>query len=100
MDTFPSVDGVIMAAAVADFKPSKIHHHKIKKLEGEINLTLELVRTRDILFELGKLKQNKQFLVGFCLETHDQIENSKKKIVSKNLDFIILNSLRDKRSRI
>lgn len=83
---------VICAAAVADYKPKYVESHKIKK--SAENLVIELEKTRDILASLGEKKQ-KQFLVGFALETHDEIENAKLKIKKKNLDLIVLNSLKD-----
>ena len=82
-----------MAAAVADYKPVEVATTKIKKSEKE--LTLTLTKTPDIAAELGKLKKNGQILVGFALETNNEIENAKNKLESKNLDLIILNSLQD-----
>lgn len=90
---FDSVDAAIMSAAVADYKPKKTSLKKIKKTSNYLNLELE--QTKDILASLGKLK-NKQILIGFALETSNEIENAKIKIKSKNLDFIVLNSLKDK----
>lgn len=90
---FASCDVAILAAAVADYtvaEPSKV---KIKK-KGE-TLTLELVKTKDILKSLGALKREDQVLVGFALETNNELENAKQKLIKKNLDFIILNSLQD-----
>ena len=90
---FEQVDVVIMAAAVADFKPKDFSNKKIKK--DNIKPNIELEKTKDILLELGKLKKN-QFLVGFALENENEIKNSLKKLKEKNLDLIILNSLNDK----
>jgi len=90
---FEQVDVVIMAAAVADFKPKDFSNKKIKK--DNIKPNIELEKTKDILLELGKLKKN-QFLVGFALENENEINNSLKKLKEKNLDLIILNSLNDK----
>ncbi len=90
---FEQVDVVIMAAAVADFKPKDFSNKKIKK--DNIKSNIELEKTKDILLELGKLKKN-QFLVGFALENENEINNSLKKLKEKNLDLIILNSLNDK----
>lgn len=84
----------IFAAAVADYKPKEVAVHKIKKNTSQ--LTLELVKTKDILHSIGQIKEVNQFLVGFALETNDEIENAKKKIVKKNLDLIVLNTLNDK----
>ncbi|MFZ4679165.1 MAG: bifunctional phosphopantothenoylcysteine decarboxylase/phosphopantothenate--cysteine ligase CoaBC [Flavobacterium sp.] len=89
---FNSVDVAICAAAVADYKPKVVAEQKIKKEEAI--LTIELEKTQDILASLGKIKQN-QFLIGFALETENEIENAKLKIQKKNLDLIVLNSLQD-----
>ena len=89
---FNSVDVAICAAAVADYKPKFVAEQKIKKTE--VSLTIELEKTEDILASLGKIKQN-QFLIGFALETENEIENAKLKIQKKNLDLIVLNSLKD-----
>lgn len=90
---FNNVDIAILSAAVADYKPKNISNQKIKKKDTSLNL--ELVKTKDILASLGEIKQQ-QFLVGFALETHNEIANAKAKIKSKNLDAIVLNSLQDK----
>lgn len=90
---YSSVDVAICAAAVADYKPKSVATQKIKKAEA--SLTIELEKTQDILASLGKIK-NKQFLIGFALETENEIENAKLKIQKKNLDLIVLNSLQDK----
>lgn len=82
----------ILAAAVADYKPKEVSVKKIKKKDD--NLSLNLVRTKDILASLGAQKEN-QFLVGFALETDNEIENAKIKLKKKNLDLIVLNSLND-----
>jgi len=84
----------ICSAAVADFKPTTVSDEKIKKKSGQ-GMSLALEPTKDILASLGLLKKD-QFLVGFALETQNELENSKKKLEKKNLDFIVLNSLRDK----
>ena len=89
---FNSVDVAICAAAVADYKPKFVAEQKIKKTE--VSLIIELEKTEDILASLGKIKQN-QFLIGFALETENEIENAKLKIQKKNLDLIVLNSLQD-----
>ena len=89
---FNSVDVAICAAAVADYKPKFVAEQKIKKTEA--SLIIELEKTQDILASLGKIKQN-QFLIGFALETENEIENAKLKIQKKNLDLIVLNSLQD-----
>ncbi len=84
----------IMAAAVADYTPKKSFSSKLKKNEG--NLNLELVRTQDILKSLGREKKESQLLIGFAMETENELENATKKLVSKNADLIILNSLNQK----
>ena len=89
---FDKTDVMIAAAAVADYKPKIVATQKIKKTTE--NLTIELEKTQDILFSLGQIKKN-QFLIGFALETENEIENAKIKIQKKNLDLIILNSLQD-----
>jgi len=85
-------DTAICAAAVADYRPKTVANQKIKK--SEANFSIELEKTKDILASLGALKQ-KQFLIGFALETENEIENAKVKIQKKNLDLIVLNSLQD-----
>ncbi len=90
---FQSVDAVIAAAAVADYRPKKVFDQKVKKTDGFFNIECE--PTKDILLSLGLQKEN-QILVGFALETENEIENAKKKLNKKNLDFIVLNSLKDK----
>nr|WP_315239910.1 bifunctional phosphopantothenoylcysteine decarboxylase/phosphopantothenate--cysteine ligase CoaBC [uncultured Flavobacterium sp.] len=90
---FNDVDVAIAAAAVADYKPKVIAVQKIKKATDEFSIELE--KTKDILLSLGKIKRN-QFLIGFALETENEIENAKLKIQKKNLDLIVLNSLQDK----
>ncbi|MBN2867969.1 MAG: bifunctional phosphopantothenoylcysteine decarboxylase/phosphopantothenate--cysteine ligase CoaBC [Flavobacteriaceae bacterium] len=90
---FKSVDIAIAAAAVADYKPKEVATQKIKKEES--TLSLELEKTKDVLASLGQIKEQ-QFLVGFALETNNEIENAKSKLKRKNLDLIVLNSLQDK----
>lgn len=86
---FPTSDIVVLSAAVADYKPKDISTIKIKKKESD--LTLDLVKTTDILETFGKQKKH-QVLAGFALETNNVIEYAKEKILKKNLDFIIANS--------
>ena len=92
LEYFAETDIAIAAAAVADFKPLNVGDQKIKKESGFQSIELE--KTLDILAEMGKRKQ-KQFLIGFALETEDEISNAIKKIKSKNLDAIVLNSLNE-----
>jgi phosphopantothenoylcysteine decarboxylase/phosphopantothenate--cysteine ligase len=89
---FDTADVVIAAAAVADYKPKKMALQKIKKAED--SFTIELEKTKDILASLGVIKKS-QFLIGFALETENEIENAKLKVQKKNLDLIVLNSLQD-----
>ena len=89
---YNDVDVVIAAAAVADYRPKHISTQKIKKNANEFSIDLE--KTKDILASLGEIKKN-QFLIGFALETENEIENAKLKIQKKNLDLIVLNSLQD-----
>ncbi len=90
----PKMDVIIMAAAVADYKPESVAKEKIKK--ADLIFLLKLAKTRDILKELGAKKSKKQILVGFALETENAINNAIKKLENKNLDFIVLNSLKEK----
>jgi phosphopantothenoylcysteine decarboxylase/phosphopantothenate--cysteine ligase len=90
---FDNVDVAICAAAVADYKPKVVANQKIKKSSAEFSIEFEI--TKDILASLGKIKKN-QFLIGFALETENEIDNAKLKIQKKNLDLIVLNSLQDK----
>jgi len=89
---YETCDVAILSAAVADYKPKEIASEKIKKKEDSLILLLE--KTVDILASLGEIKQ-KQFLVGFALETENELENAKTKLKKKNLDLIVLNSLKD-----
>jgi phosphopantothenoylcysteine decarboxylase/phosphopantothenate--cysteine ligase len=90
---YAKIDVAICAAAVADYKPMLVSNQKIKKKED--NLTLALEKTKDILASLGEAKVN-QYLIGFALETENEIDNAKLKIHKKILDLIFLNSLQDK----
>ena len=89
---FESSHIVIAAAAVADYKPVSKLLHKYKKVSGTPKI--ELQKTKDILADMGAAKKN-QFLVGFALETNNEIDNAKSKLLEKNLDLIVLNSLND-----
>lgn len=94
MKEFPTTDIAILAAAVADYTPTTVADHKIKKKEGEMFIPLK--RTKDIAAELGKIKKTGQLMVGFAMETNDILNNAQRKLAKKNLDFIVLNSLLDK----
>jgi phosphopantothenoylcysteine decarboxylase/phosphopantothenate--cysteine ligase len=90
---FPDCDIAIMAAAVADYRPESYEGFKIKKSADE--LVLRLVKNPDILATLGSRKKPGQLLIGFALETNNEIANAKEKLVRKNADAIVLNSLND-----
>lgn len=94
-ELFLNMDMAILSAAVSDYKPKKMVQNKIKK-ENNDNLVIDLVSNIDILNHLGKIKNKNQILIGFALEFENEIENAIKKINKKNLDAIVLNSLRDK----
>jgi len=94
MNNFFKANIIIMSAAVADYTPEKFSQSKIKKKQEFVDIKLK--PTKDILAELGKIKNKNQVLIGFALETDNEIENAKKKLRNKNLDFIVLNSLKDK----
>ncbi|MEL7159655.1 MAG: phosphopantothenoylcysteine decarboxylase, partial [Bacteroidota bacterium] len=90
---WPKADAAILAAAVADYRPAEVSRKKIKK--GDKPLRLSLVRNPDIAAELGQDKKDHQRLVGFALETDNGLENARRKMKDKNLDFIVLNSAND-----
>jgi phosphopantothenoylcysteine decarboxylase/phosphopantothenate--cysteine ligase len=90
---YKNCDIAILSAAVADFTPTEVASQKIKKKDTTLTVTLE--KTKDILASLGLIKADK-YLVGFALETENEIENAKTKLKKKNLDLIVLNSLNDK----
>lgn len=94
INVFEKADVAVMAAAVADFTPVKTEGNKIKKDGNELHL--ELKPTKDILGAMGQKKKNSQFLAGFALETDNETDNAKKKLENKNLDMIVLNSMKDK----
>ncbi len=94
VNAFAGVDIAILSAAVADYTPVETSLQKIKKTGDE--LSLQLVKTKDILKKLGSLKTSQQLLIGFALETENEVVNAQKKLVEKNLDAIVLNSLQDK----
>ena len=94
VQAFLQVDAAILCAAVADFTPCNTADKKIKKQPGQTGMSIELTTTTDIAATLGKMK-GKQLLVGFALETHNELANAERKLQSKNLDMIVLNSLQD-----
>lgn len=94
IENFSKCEGAILSAAVSDFTPITKFDNKLKR-KGD-NLVIELKPTKDIAKHLGELKADNQFIVGFALETDDELENAKGKLERKNFDFIVLNSLNDK----
>ena len=90
---FPQCDAAILCAAVADFRPEHAVDQKIKRKDDD--LVIHLKPNPDIAAQLGKMKKDKQVLVGFALETNDEQANAQHKLEKKNLDFIVLNSLRN-----
>ncbi|MEM1121934.1 MAG: bifunctional phosphopantothenoylcysteine decarboxylase/phosphopantothenate--cysteine ligase CoaBC [Bacteroidota bacterium] len=94
IQSFSDCQIAILAAAVADYRPETVAHQKIKKKEG--GLTIPLARTKDIAATLGQRKEKNQVIVGFALETNNELENAQSKLIKKNFDLIVLNSLQDK----
>lgn len=93
MQHFEKTDIAVLSAAVADYRPSHVAEQKIKK-KGD-GMTIELEKTPDIAATLGKMKRKGQFIVGFALETNNELKNASEKLAKKNFDFIVLNSLQD-----
>jgi phosphopantothenoylcysteine decarboxylase/phosphopantothenate--cysteine ligase len=91
---FEESDITVMSAAVADYTPTEVANKKIKKKAEDFSIALK--KTTDILASLGKVKKDHQTLVGFALETNNELENAIDKLKRKNLDFIVLNSMQDK----
>ena len=94
MAAFPASDAAILCAAVADYRPDQVATQKLKR-ETEGEMTLHLVPNKDIAASLGAIKRKEQVLVGFALETNDEAAHAADKLKRKNLDFIVLTSLRD-----
>jgi len=90
---FPEVDAAILCAAVADFTPERTYDQKMKRQGAD--QVVRLKPTQDIAAHLGSIKQPGQTLVGFALETHEEADHAREKLIRKNLDFIVLNSLND-----
>jgi len=86
-------DMIIKAAAVADYRPKFVNDQKTKKKDGD--LSIELARTKDILAELGSRKKDTQCICGFSMETENVLENSRQKLIKKNVDMIAANSIRE-----
>lgn len=93
VEAFPKSNAAILCAAVADFRPAEIASQKIKRVGDALDI--HLVPNPDIAERLGQMKCSQQVLVGFALETNDEQQNAEKKLQKKNLDFIVLNSLRN-----
>lgn len=93
VEAFPKSDAAILCAAVADFRPAEVAEQKIKRVGDDLDI--HLVPNPDIAAQLGQMKREGQVLVGFALETNDEQQNAEKKLAKKNLDFIVLNSLRN-----
>lgn len=93
MQSWADQDILILSAAVADYRPKEVASEKIKKMGS--NMVIELEPTPDILSSLGERKMTTQLLVGFALETENELVNAKQKLQKKNCDMIILNSLKD-----
>jgi phosphopantothenoylcysteine decarboxylase/phosphopantothenate--cysteine ligase len=91
---FANADIAILAAAISDFTPENIPGNKIKR--GDTDLIIRFRPTKDVAAELGRTKSARQLVVGFALETDNEMENATSKLKRKNLDLIVLNSLRDK----
>ena len=94
VNAFPKTDIAILCAAVADFTPRETKD--VKKKRKKRDMAIQLVPTKDIAAELGRMKKESQFMVGFALETNDETNNAINKLKAKKLDFIVLNSLNDK----
>jgi phosphopantothenoylcysteine decarboxylase/phosphopantothenate--cysteine ligase len=94
LSKFANADIAILAAAISDFTPENVPGNKIKR--GDTDLVIRLRPTKDVAAELGRSKSERQLVVGFALETENEIENAIGKLKRKNLDLIVLNSLRDK----
>ncbi len=91
----PKSDIIVMAAAVADYSVENAHCRKLKKEDFSGDLSIKLSQTKDIAAMIGSIKTEQQTFVGFALETDNELANAKKKIISKKLDYIVLNSLKD-----
>jgi len=95
VNIFPHMDAAILSAAVADYRPEHTADEKMKRTEDK-NISITLIPNPDIAAALGKMKKPGQLLIGFALETTEEEENAQKKLEKKNMDYIILNSLKDK----
>lgn len=93
LNLFPEANGAIMSAAVADYTPDTYSDTKIKRKSNDMSIALKA--NPDIAATLGRIKKKHQILVGFALETNNELENAQGKLAKKNLDFIVLNSLNE-----
>lgn len=93
MENLSDCDILIKAAAVADYTPAAVSNEKMKKKDND--MSIELMRTKDILKDVGNAKRDNQVVCGFSMETCNMLENSKKKLVSKKCDMIVANNLKD-----
>ena len=93
-EVFPHCHAAILCAAVADFRPAVVSKDKVKR-EKTTDFSIQLIPNPDIAAELGRMKRDRQVLVGFALETNDEQQNALHKLKKKNLDFVVLNSLRN-----
>ena len=92
-EKFKDGDILVMAAAVADWRMEKVSDHKLKKQQNTNSLDLHLVKTKDILKEMGQGKKENQIVIGFAAETNDLIENATKKLQEKGADYIVANDV-------
>lgn len=93
---FEGVDIAVFAAAVADYRPEYIAKNKIKK--DEPSFTIKMVKNVDIAYEFGKIKSSRQLSIGFALETNDELTHATGKLIRKNFDMVILNSMNDNKA--
>ena len=93
---FEEVDIAIFAAAVADYRPEYISKQKIKK--DESSFTIKMIKNVDIAYEFGKIKSSRQLSIGFALETNDELTHATGKLIKKNLDLVVLNSMNDNKA--
>jgi phosphopantothenoylcysteine decarboxylase/phosphopantothenate--cysteine ligase len=96
LDNISNYDIIVMSAAVADYTLKEVANEKIKKKDSDWSISL--IKTKDILLEMGKQKSPNQFIVGFALETNNEKQNALEKLKKKNLDCIVLNSLNDEKA--
>ncbi len=93
IDRIKEQDIIIKSAAVADYRPAKVSEEKIKKSDSDMSINLE--KTKDILKEIGQIRQKHQYICGFSMETQNMLENSRAKLINKNIDMIVANNLKE-----